>query len=337
MLFTYVFALTSFASYAYTPPPSQPGVEDPSIWYPDPSNMPMDEEEDEEPDPVLTITSGMVRFNVGERFRIQYKMEDFPPGTLLEWQTSNTAVAVISSDGVLLAVSPGNVEVIAIAGDKRASVLATVNEIVADHIVILISGDIVQTGTKKYEIELGDVIRLSTRILPEGAKVNRISWKLGNEKVAKISPNFQTCEVVAIEAGETTVSVTADNISDTITFTVIASGLLVGRLQELIGFAVIIVVAIVAVLVFFSWRSNKRKKEIARQKAAAARRKKEEAEQRAHEEAERAEMQRELRSAQTENRETLKINGAAVGAGLPAPPSEGGTKQERPVTLDDLD
>ena len=360
LVFAYVLQITALG--ATTPPPDQP--EDPGYGTDlgfDDSTLPApwEDDEDDTPLPELMIISGPVRLNVGERVMIQFVMENFPSGTLLEWRTSNPDVAVVSSDGVLMAVAPGNTEVIASAGDLRASVLVTVNDLVADSIIIGIDERdielVAETAPRSYQITVGDVIRLSSKILPAGAKVEKINWTIGNDNVASISANGQNCVLTAVAIGSTTLSVSADGIkSSPITITIVESGVSITTLWDIIKYVVIIVIVGVGVAVFLTWLSQKRKKEKARAKAAAKRRREEaekraraEAERRTREEAERRPnveanrmgMDRETRNTRPSEgrRETFKSSGAAVGAGVSAPPSRRESEPERPVTLDDLD
>jgi|GEM_PF-3762959 len=339
MVFAYVLPMAVLASTVPPPPPQ----DDPSIWVIDdpegPWNQP-EEEPEEKLIPRLTITSTAPTLNVGQQEQLHFVMEDFPEGTLPEWSTSNPSIVVVNDIGVIRAVAPGRTDVILRAGDLRASLLVTVSELKANRVVIdLITEDIARTGPRQYEISVGDVIRLSARIEPEGAKVDRFSWTLGNADVASLSASTgHANEFIATAIGRTSVIVTADSLMDEISITIVESGVPVDQIWVWIRNIVILVVIIVAVAVVLTLLVQRHKKQKARQKAIAAKRRREEAERRAREEAA-MEMQRDMlgpRAAQPEERMTMKVSGTAVGAGLP--PLQPEIKEpERPVTLDDLD
>ena len=350
MALAYVLPMTTWSAWAApeTPPPEQPGAD----YDYDDSQLPApwedDDEEDDTPKPMLRILSDPIRLDVNQTVPIQYELSGLPDSTLLNWATGNVKVAVVTADGVVKGVGPGDTEVIVTAEHLRASLLISVNELRANEINIVVGGDVDVLGPARYEVTVGDVIRLSADLQPAGSKVDKFEWKLGNKKVATISPNFQTCEFVATAVGETQVSVTAGALKDAISFNIKESGVPIDKLWEYIQYIVIIIIIIVVLAVVLTWLSQKRKKEKARQKALAAKRRREEAERRAREEARDAGARREKsnprqdprfepRPAQSEERETLKISGTAVGAGIPARPKSGEEDgAERPVTLDDL-
>ena len=334
LAFAYVLPLTAMAA-PDTPPPPDFGTD----WGLDDSTLPTPwaDDDDDTPIPVLYITSTSILLDVGKRTQIQFVMADFPPDTVPRWGTSNTNVVVVNEYGELLAVGPGTAEVEVRAGDLRSSVLVTVRELQAGSVVITIREDIARTGTKSYELAVGDVIRLTSKIEPAGAKVGKFTWVLGNHNVATITPSGQNCEFVATAVGQTLITVMADSLEDSISITIVEAGVPLDQLWEYIRFGVILVVAVVIIAVVVTYFLQKKKREEARRKAAAAKRRREEAERRAREEAE-AEAQREIiesRPAHSKGRATMKINGAIVGAGI-SPPENGTSEPERPLTLDDL-
>jgi len=341
MAFAYVIPLKGMASSS---PPDTPAPEYGTDWGLDESTLPapwedLEEEEEDVPKPVLLITSTSLRLDVNQSIQIQYVVENFPEGTMLEWTSSNFEVAVVSGDGIVKAIAPGSAEIKVRAGEIQSSVLVSVNELRAGKIVIAVSEDVARAGAGLYELKVGDVIRLVATIEPAGAKVDKFSWVLGNDRVAAISPNGRNCDFVATAVGQTQVTVTADSLFDTITFNVIESGMPLDQVWEYIKLAIVLIIAAVVIIVALSYLAQRRKKERARQKAAAAKRRREEAERRAREEARMEKIQRERREprpVQDEERMTMRISGAAVGAGI-AEPGNGAKEQERPLTLDDLE
>ncbi|MDR3365311.1 MAG: Ig-like domain-containing protein [Clostridiales Family XIII bacterium] len=312
------------------------GTDDPSVITPNPEWEDLAPEPEPEPEPpLLTILNAPVRIDVGATFAFTCEMKNFPEGTMLDWKTSNTAVAAIGADGRLIAIAPGVVEVTASAGNKRTSVLVTVNELKANRIVLIVGEDVAKTGDNSYEAKVGDVLDFSAKIEPEGAKVEKISWALGNDQVATISGSGR---FVAEAKGQTQVTVMAGALANSIVVNIVESGVPLDQITFYIIIGIIAIIIVSAISVVVSYFSRKRKREEAHRRAAAAKRRKEEAGKKGREAAAAMETQRqapEQRPAQAEERATMKITGTAVGAGI-SPRENGMDGSERPVTLDDL-
>ena len=339
LVLTYVmmFPLNAYAGGApETPPPPDYGT---SGDYDESTlTFPGDEDEEEEaPEPMLMITGGPITLDIGQSFAIPYIMNDFPPGTMPEWESKNPQVAMVTSDGILKAMSPGNAEIAVRAGQKRASVLVTVNELKAAHIIIVVDETIRKTGPNSYEMTVGDVTRFTARVEPEGAKVEKIAWVLGNGNVASLSQNG---EFVAEAIGQTQVTLTAGPLVDAVTISITESGVPLTTIWDYLKYGVIVIVIIVVIIILLNVLVQKKKKEKARQRAIMAKRRKEEAERRAREEAAYYDMRREAPeprpAAKAGERSTMKVTGTAVGAGI-TPTEDKQTELERPLTLDDLE
>ena len=352
MAFAYVLPLTQWGAFGATatgtataaamaPAPETPPPDFGTDTGFDDSTLPAPWEEDGEGDeeeesklPMLVITTSSPRLDVGQEVQLEWTMENFPAGTMVTWSSANPQVVGVGSDGRVVAISPGSSEVVAVAGTMRASVLVTVNALKANRIIIDIREDIIKTGDKSYELKVGDVIRLTSRISPEGAKVDKLSWKLGNGNVAEITANGRNCEFVAKAVGQTQLTVVADSLSESITISIAESGIPIATLWDYIKYGVVVVIAIVAVAVMLTWLAQRRKKEKERQKAAAAKRRKMEAERRTREREEYRDYYEPRLT--PEERSTLRVSGAAVGAGFPTPRDKE-EDPERPLTLDDLE
>jgi len=341
LVFTYVmmFPVNAFAE-PYTPPPEGMGATD--EYDESTLTFPGDEEEEEEPlDPVLMIMGGPITLDVGETFAIPFIMNDFPPGTLAVWESKNTDVAIVGSDGIVYAVGPGDVEITVQAEQKRSSVLVSVNDLKASRIIIVVDPEIIKTGPTSYELTVGDVTKFTATIEPEGAKVDKITWVLGNGNVASLTPNGKNAEFIAEAIGATQLTVTTGSLVDAITINITESGVPLDTIWDYLKYGVIVLIIVVVIIVLIVWMAARRKKEKMRQRAIAAKRRKEEAERRAREEAayENREMKRETpeqRLPQNGERATMKVSGTAVGAGM-TPPADRKNERERPLTLDDLE
>ncbi|MDR1953289.1 MAG: Ig-like domain-containing protein, partial [Clostridiales Family XIII bacterium] len=109
------------------------------------TNPPEDETPEESetpqapPPPIeLAIKDAPASLNVGDTVTLSYTLNNADVDTTVVWQSGNVEVAVVDSSGKVLAVSPGNVEIIASVGDVKSSVLISVSEIAAESIKIVV-------------------------------------------------------------------------------------------------------------------------------------------------------------------------------------------------------
>lgn len=321
ILGTYVLQLTTVVSYAGTPEPKPPMT--------------------------LEITSYPANLEVGDRGYITCELLNGPEGIYVDWSSDNPAVAVVDPTGSIVAIAPGDAEISvqAVAGDVvlRRSAYVHVNDYKASKITISapgIDGQVDARGRTVYRIKVGDVLHLTTRIQPEGAKLARIEWTAGNPEIVDLSGGG---DVVATAKGETSITVSSGVLSDTILFEIEENGIPVETILRYI-ILVVVVIIIIVVIVNIALYTAKRRKEEERKRAAAAKHRREEARQRAEEEAKRAadeakatkiEKGKPVQEPETQASRSAKVSGATVSAaGDAAGPHDENT--ERALTLDDI-
>ena len=128
----------------------------------------------------------------------------------LTYSTSNSAIATVSSTGVIKGVSSGNVEIIVNAGgfSKKITILvkaATVS---------------IKLNTNYLVLKKGDSFQLEGNAVPEQAK-QTISYKSADETIASVT---QEGKVTAKDTGNTTILVTNGDMTNAVTVIVNASG-----------------------------------------------------------------------------------------------------------------
>ncbi|MDR1954078.1 MAG: Ig-like domain-containing protein, partial [Clostridiales Family XIII bacterium] len=168
-----------------------------------------------------------------------------------------------------LAVSPGNVEIIASVGDVKSSVLISVSEIAAESIKIVVQefspADMLLT---KHAITVGDTLHMTAKITPENAAVSEIVWSVSDENVATID---ESGLLTVLAEGDATVTVTAGELSDHIDIAAAEkaeSGLPITLILS-IAAAVLLVAGLIIILVL---RQKKRREAEEREIAAAKKR-----------------------------------------------------------------
>ena len=131
------------------------------------------------------------------------------------WESSETKVASVSSDGLVTAVGPGTCIISATVGDRHVS--ATVSVLAAR---VRVSG--VSFAETKHEIPMGGTATLTATITPADATVKTLVWTSDDPGIASVS---RTGIVTALHVGTTTIRATSvdGNHSAEITVTVTAA------------------------------------------------------------------------------------------------------------------
>ena len=96
----------------------------------------------------------------------------------ITWKSDNEAVATVSSDGTVTAVSVGTANITAICGKATATCKVTVNPILIESITI---------SPEFISEKEGQRIQLTVTILPEDATDKSLEWSSSDESVASVS------------------------------------------------------------------------------------------------------------------------------------------------------
>lgn len=128
----------------------------------------------------LTLGQNKLSLKTGETH--QLSVEPTPPGTIMPaivWESSNTAVATVSADGLVTAVKGGRCTIIARAADGswEATCSLTITQMVES---ITLSNSTLTIGLYKEQ-------RLTATVLPEDADDPTFTWTSSDESVAEVS------------------------------------------------------------------------------------------------------------------------------------------------------
>ena len=209
------------------------------------------------PDITLSFTNPPDTMNVGDKTQISYALRDAPKNTKLNWASSNKNVATVDSEGNVVAVSPGKVEITASVPNSgiKTSTLIEVTEIEAKSVKITaleISGADLLLG--KHSLKVGDIVHLDFDVDPKDAVKGEPKWSSSDQTIVTVDNKGV---VKAIAEGDATVTLKVGDLSDEIAFTVGKEQ--VGINLWIIICAALLLIAIIIIIVVAVKRKNLKK------------------------------------------------------------------------------
>ena len=126
------------------------------------------------------------------------------------WGSSNSAVATVSSSGVVTAVKEGSATITAAAGGKQAKCTVTVKKG-----VVAVTG--ITLSQTSLSLEVGKTATLTATVQPSDATDKTVSWSSSNSAVATVSSSGV---VTAVKEGSATITASAGGKQATCTVTV---------------------------------------------------------------------------------------------------------------------
>ena len=122
-------------------------------------------------------------------------------GYTLQWESSDEAVASVSDDGEVTALSAGTADITVSGGEISATCAVTVKEPV-------IPVESVSLDVQQLELDLGETYALQATVLPENATDKTVTWTSSAPETVSVDENG-TLE--SISAGSATITVTTTN------------------------------------------------------------------------------------------------------------------------------
>lgn len=123
-------------------------------------------------------------YKVGEKANLS--IEFTPADTSskeIQWESSNETIACISDDGLLQAISPGEVTITAIQKDTRASAQIKVTPIDVEEVRIETADDF------KGRLKIGETTQITAVVIPENATYRDVTWSSSAPEVAEVDSN----------------------------------------------------------------------------------------------------------------------------------------------------
>ena len=171
---------------------------------------PQEPQEPQEPEkPVLESLSfeqTELELNVGDVHLLEViASPSDAEGYTLQWESSDEAVASVSDDGEVTAVSAGTADITVSSGEISATCAVTVKEPV-------ISVESVSLDVQQLELNIGETYTLQATVLPENATNKGIKWSSDDSEIATVD---ESGLVTAVSLGETVITVITDDGSKT--------------------------------------------------------------------------------------------------------------------------
>ena len=142
----------------------------------------------------INIKSTDVSLNKGTSYNLSYEVTPSDSVNLVTWESSNPKIATVEN-GVVYALSGGNITVTAKSGDIKKTINVTViekkNEVVLDY--------------NNMGLYVGDTYTLTYN------NISGVTWTSSNTDVAKVDQNGK---VIAVAVGKALITVRTENSSD---------------------------------------------------------------------------------------------------------------------------
>ncbi|MDO4789916.1 MAG: Ig-like domain-containing protein [Porphyromonas sp.] len=146
----------------------------------------------------ITLNKTSHEMKIGEEVVLQAAVTpDNAEDKTITWESSNKAVATVSNDGKVVALSEGETNITAKAGAQSAVCKVKVNPIAVESVNI---------NKTSLKMTVGERVKLSAEVLPANATHKTITWSSSNDNVAVVS---EVGLVTATGAGKADIIATA--------------------------------------------------------------------------------------------------------------------------------
>ena len=160
----------------------------------------------------VTVNTTALKINVGESRQVSATVAPANAADKnVTWSSDNTAVAKVTSDGVVYAIAEGTANVTAkTANGKTATIAVTVSTVKADSVKL--------NASKVTLTSIGASKTVKATVNPTNTTDKTVTWSSSNKKVATVDKNGK---IVAKGNGKATITVkTADGKKATVKVTV---------------------------------------------------------------------------------------------------------------------
>ncbi|MDE5567464.1 MAG: Ig-like domain-containing protein, partial [Muribaculaceae bacterium] len=158
-------------------------------------------------DIILNITNTYLLIGETANLTASIEPEDTTDPSIA-WKSDNEAVATVSADGVITAISVGTATITATCGEVSATCQVTVNPVTASDITLNVSD---------LSLLVGATDKLTATVEPANTTDATITWKSDNEDVVTVSAEGV---ITAISVGTATITATCGEVSATCQVTV---------------------------------------------------------------------------------------------------------------------
>ena len=121
-----------------------------------------------------------LELNVGDVYSLEAIVSPSDAeGYTLQWESSDEAVASVSDDGEVTAVSAGTADITVSSGEISATCVVTVKEPVVKVEKVIIE-------PSETDVRIGETVSLSVRVEPENAEYETVNWTSSDEDIATV-------------------------------------------------------------------------------------------------------------------------------------------------------
>ena len=158
---------------------------------------------------ILSISATNMSLLVGQSEKLTATVQpDNTTDKTVTWKSDNEAVATVSSDGTVTAVSVGIANITATCGKATATCKVTVNPVEASGVIL---------SADNMSLLVGQSEKLTATVEPDNTTDKTITWKSDNEAVATVSSDGT---VTAVSVGTANITATCGKATATCKVTV---------------------------------------------------------------------------------------------------------------------
>ena len=158
---------------------------------------------------ILSISATNMSLLVGQSEKLTATVQpDNTTDKTVTWKSDNEAVATVSSDGTVTAVSVGIANITATCGKATATCKVTVNPVEASGVIL---------SADNMSLLVGQSEKLTATVEPDNTTDKTITWKSDNEAVATVSSDGT---VTAVSVGIANITATCGKATATCKVTV---------------------------------------------------------------------------------------------------------------------
>ena len=126
----------------------------------------------------------------------------------VSWSSNNEAIATVSADGTVTAISVGVANITATCGDATATCKVTVNPVPASSI---------ELSHQDITLLIGSTVTLTAKVLPENATNKEVAWSSADPSIVSVDASGT---IIALKVGETLITASCGEVSATCKVTV---------------------------------------------------------------------------------------------------------------------
>ena len=166
----------------------------------------------------ISLSQTAIDAIVGDRLQLTATiLPDNATDKSISWKSSNTDVAMVNSEGIVVVVGAGLANITATTNDgSNLSASCSITAVPATILATSVTLDVTET-----ELGIGRMLKVTATVLPEDASTRSVTWSSSNEAVATVNEMGVITAVAIGDVVITATTVDGTNLSATCTITVV--------------------------------------------------------------------------------------------------------------------